>query len=75
MDKPIIPGLNNKLEQFYQGFQCGVRVNWDTCHPCKHYTVRSGWGEYCKASEDFASELIKLLKSERVLSVEDGKES
>ncbi len=64
MPKPVLPELHTKLEQFYQGFICGVRVNWDTCNPCKHFTVRSGWGEYCKASEDFARELTALLKTD-----------
>jgi hypothetical protein len=65
--KAEMPILNQKLETFYQGFVCGVKVNYDTCHPCEHFTVRSEWGEYCKASEDFARELTGLLKSERVL--------
>ncbi len=64
MSKPVMPELHTKLEQFYQGFICGVRVNYDTCHECKHFTVRSGWGEYCKASEDFARELSALLKTD-----------
>jgi hypothetical protein len=67
MNKQIPNELHNKLENFYQGFVCGVRVNYDTCHECKHFTVRSGWGEYCKASEDFARELTASLKSWGVL--------
>jgi len=52
-----------KLQDFYTGFVCGVKPNWDTCHPCKHFTVRSGWGEYCKASEDFAQLIIPVIES------------
>jgi hypothetical protein len=59
--------LKNNLERFYQGFVCGVKVNYDTCHECKHFTVRSGWGEYCIASEDFARELTGSLKAWGVL--------
>lgn len=62
-----MPDFHAKLENFYQGFVCGVRVHYDHCHKCEHFTVRSGWGEYCKASEDFARELSGLLKSEGVL--------
>ncbi len=62
--KPEMPEFHTKLEQFYQGFICGVRVNWDTCNQCKHFTVRSGWADYCKASEDFARELTALLKTD-----------
>lgn len=55
--------LNHNLENFYQGFVCGVKVNYDTCHECEHFTVRSDWGEYCIASEDFARTLATSLKS------------
>ncbi len=46
---------------------CIAKVNYDTCHECEHFTVRSGWGEYCKASEDFARELSASLKAWGVL--------
>lgn len=52
--------IDIRLQNFYQGFVCGVRVHYDHCHECQSFVVRSGWGEYCKASEDFA----RLLKAE-----------
>jgi len=74
MNKPELPVYHQKLEDFYQGFQCGVRVNWDTCHTCDGFTVRSGWGEYCRKSEDFARLLTPIVQDmvtrykERVLN-------
>jgi hypothetical protein len=59
--------FRNNLERFYQGFNCGVKVNYDTCHECEHFVVRSGWGEYCIASEDFARVLTASLKSWGIL--------
>lgn len=66
-NKQLPNELHNKLENFYQGFVCGIRVHYDHCHECEHFTVRSGWGEYCIASEDFARELTGSLKAWGVL--------
>ena len=46
--------IKKYLADCYTGFVCGVKPSWDYCNPCEHFTVRSGWGEYCKASEQFA---------------------
>ncbi len=58
--------MNKEFEEYladcYTGFVCGVRPYYDHCHECEHFYVGSGWGEYCKASEEFAGLVINGWK-------------